>query len=188
MTICRIEGCAPGKKIIARSLCSTHYGQWYKGRLVVAGMPAPKGVESCSVAGCIRFARVEDVCEAHYQRIKKHGDARADVPIVSRTGTYTDSDGYVVISVPVGTVMEVKRKSALNYEHVFEHQKIMSEKIGRLLKPGETVHHKNGVRDDNRPENLELWVGAQPRGCRVKDQILWAKNILETYGEDESKW
>jgi hypothetical protein len=34
----------------------------------------------------------------------------------------------------------------------------MEEIMGRHLLPDETVHHRNGVKDDNQPENLELWV------------------------------
>ena len=41
--------------------------------------------------------------------------------------------------------------------------------------------HINGIRDDNRTENLELWSTSQPCGQRVKDKIEWAKEILETY-------
>ncbi len=58
----------------------------------------------------------------------------------------------------------------------------MEEYLRRPLLPGETVHHKNGVRDDNRLQNLELWSTSQPSGQRVVDKIAWAKEILALYG------
>ena len=57
----------------------------------------------------------------------------------------------------------------------------MEEILGRHLLPDETVHHRNGVRNDNRPENLELWVRPQPTGIRVVDAVAWAREILERY-------
>lgn len=57
----------------------------------------------------------------------------------------------------------------------------MEQYLGRALLKNENIHHKNGIKTDNRLDNLELWVKTQPCGQRPEDLVAWAKEILKLY-------
>jgi hypothetical protein len=60
----------------------------------------------------------------------------------------------------------------------------MEDYLGRPLARDETVHHRNGVRDDNRIANLELRVQAHGPGASIPAALEWAKKIVRRYDGD----
>lgn len=95
--------------------------------------------------------------------------------------THVNTQGYVVVFIGHDHPMADRRGYCL------QHRYVMSEIIGRPLLPTENVHHVYGQRDDNRPENLELWLVSQPKGQRVMDLLVWAREIVATYEPIEDK-
>ena len=59
-----------------------------------------------------------------------------------------------------------------------EHRLIMEQHIGRYILPDEVVHHKNGVRDDNRLENLELMTFKEHAGLHMKERWEKRKELM----------
>ena len=82
--------------------------------------------------------------------------------------------GYVFVYRPLDHPGRINKSGKVQHR-IREHISVMEKMLGRYLYPYEKVHHKNGIKADNRPDNLELWVRKHSDGVRVSD--IYAKDI-----------
>ena len=123
---------------------------------------------------CRRGTRCCEMCGKSFVPSKN-----ADGKFCSQTCHYESScpvgsirdggNGYKIIKVPTGTPGAKRKYGPGGHQWMWEHRWVMQQKLGRALEAKENVHHINGKRDDNRPENLELWKRSQPAGVRAAD-------------------
>jgi Transmembrane secretion effector/HNH endonuclease len=129
-------------------------------QVLMAGCSAGLAVNAdlgTSLATCARCRTVAGASNGHW-----------------RGGRTRHKAGYIMVWAP-------GHPRAGKGQYVFEHILVMEQVLGRHLLAQETEHHRNGVREDNRPKNLELWTRPQPTGIRVSDAVAWAREILALY-------
>lgn len=89
------------------------------------------------------------------------------------------TQGYVRLRFP--------NKNGIRGREVLEHRLVMEMALGRALTAEETVHHKNGRRDDNSLENLELRSGNHGPGGDVSAMIRWAHEFIALYPQFDAE-
>lgn len=159
---------------VARSRDGLCPGHIYQRKCGLELRPINGRYRACEVVGCDQQARVFkrgfDHCRKHDYRLRVNGDPLVTAIEPKGSGHLLSKTGYRVLRI--------------DNRQVFEHRHVMSQHLGRPLLQSETVHHINGVRDDNRIENLELWSKWQPPGQRVADKVEWAVELLKTYAPE----
>lgn len=163
---CSVEGCR--YKVRSMGVCRRHGND----ALTASG----KSPRLCSVVGCSLPYIGRGYCSKHLTRIKRHGDPMIETraAVGSRI---VDGSGYIRLHRP-------NHPNRSKSGHVQEHILIMSEHIGRPLRPKETVHHRNGIKTDNRIENLELWASNHPGGQRISDLAEFAGKFANEYPQE----
>jgi hypothetical protein len=165
MRTCEIADCGGGHH--AKGMCRMHYmRQWHHGD------PLYVRDTICSIEGCEATIRGHKLCNRHLLRKQRFGDPLYTRP---KPQPYVTNTGYRMLHMP-------GHPNAYANGRVLEHIVVMAETLGRPLAKGESIHHRNGNRLDNRPQNLELWSSRHPAGQRVSDLLTYAHEIIALYG------
>jgi len=130
--------------------------------------------DTCLFEECGKKHLAKGFCSKHYRGYRAWMDKDRAVDNRSKINKQIDKEGYVLLYMPDHPNCSVSGLYS-------EHRLVMEQTLGRVLAKGENVHHKNGIRNDNRAENLELWSSRQPKGQRVEDKVEYAMEILKAY-------
>jgi hypothetical protein len=126
-----------------------------------------------AVAGSLRKTE-----RAVWKRRREFGIPAFRLGALTRGRIVDNHSGYVLLKIGSDDPLVAVARSD---GYVLEHRIVVARSLGRPLTRDEIVHHKNGVKDDNRLDNLELWTRAHPDGQRVEDVFDWAVAFVERY-------
>ena len=159
---CSEDGC--DRPAFARGWCENHYKLWRRGKMSGNGQDNRLRRGVCSLDGCDRPHASRGFCQLHYIRILRLGaPGPVDTIFAPRGSGWINGEGY--------------RMRTINGRRIAEHRLVMAAALGRELHKWETVHHINGVRTDNRLENLQLRFGKHGSGVALACADCGSHNV-----------
>lgn len=119
----------------------------------------------CAVSGCVNEARAKGFCPTHLYRLKKFGSVLENLPVtLKKTGERNGRwKGGQMVDKKTGRVLIYTpgHPAAINGRYVYRYRLVVEKRLGRFLKPDEHIHHINGIKDDDRDENLQVMSGSE---------------------------
>lgn len=138
--------------------------------------------QACQIDECAKPVAHRGWCSAHYKAWLRHGDPLVRLRRARGTGSLTE-DRYITVLCP-SEFESMGQGNGRNAKRVLLHRLVMARHLQRCLLPGETVHHRNGDRQNNALRNLELRVGAHGKHQAVEDAVEWACELLRRYAPE----
>jgi hypothetical protein len=165
---------------MALGLCGFHYKRFKTGIPFDQYRKQRYGPDATCLADlCEEKPKSHGYCKFHAERVrhgvevnkpKKKAKTISDIPLLTEIESFNwHNNSHNYLSTHIGK------------KEILQHRVLWEAHNGRKLEKFENIHHINGIRDDNRIENLELWTKPQPCGQRPEDLVAW---VIEHYRED----
>lgn len=149
--ICSVKNCL--LKALCKTYCAKHYFRWQKTKNpLITPSGKERGKRNLCILGDNRVVESHGLCHAHTKRKKRWGDPNISKKSLSYGSYRYNKEGYILVRAPD------KWETARSDGYILEHRYVMEKNLERFLQKNEVIHHKNGARDDNRIENLELTI------------------------------
>ena len=159
-------------KQVGQKYCSAFCARASVHRRNIIHLPNERTCEFCCTAYTTKIGRAAHLKGSGGRRFCsiecQHNSMKGNLAPNWNGGKHQNESGYVNVLV--------------DGRYILEHRYVMEQRLGRPLTETETVHHVNGIKHDNRDENLELWNSRHPKGQRVLDLLAWAGEFLPLYG------